>query len=322
MERDEQRLERVTARKPHPAGRARAPAVTRGFDLHGALALRRAALPQPARHAQHVGEQHCVLQRLDQRIGMGIVPEQVIERAQRVGARLRLVGPPVAALREHGVEQAAGLEIAHQIDERVIGGAQFGMLFGQQAAPERRPGLAAQAARVFAQRGALRHARRQRRPAQQTAEPAVERVDRHARRRLQHPGIQPARHRDQPRRLAFIDGAGNQLAYRRRIVGAGQLGEDVEQALTHLFGRLARERDGEDVRGRRARQQQPQHARDQQPGLAAAGAGLHHHRALRVAGRARESLGRDRRAIAFVGVVAHGWPSVSGCGSRGAPALQ
>ncbi len=321
MERGEQHLERIAARsRIRQVERARRRHCR--FDLHRTLALRRAALPQPARHAQHVGKQRGVLQRLDQRIGMGVVAEQVIERAQRVGARLRLVGPPVAALREHRVEQAAGLEIADQVDERVVGGTQFGMFFGQQAAPERRPGFAAQAARVFAQRGPLRHARRQRRPAQQAAEPAVERIDRHARRRLQHPRVQPARRGNQPRRIAFVDGAGNQFAHHCRVVSAGQLGEDIEQALAHLFGRLAREGDGKNVRGRRPHEQQPQHARHQQPGLAAAGAGLHHHRALRVACGTRKRLGRDRRAVALISVVAHGCPSVSGCGSRGAPAVQ
>ena len=290
----------------------------RRLDGHGALALGRTTLPKPAGHAQHVGQKHRILQRFDQRIDRRIIAKQCVQCIQRTPAGLRLVRPPVAALVEHCIEQATGLEIADQIGKRFIRGAQISMIFGQQAAPERRPSFTPQPPGIFTQRRALLHARRQRRPAQQRPKPAVERIDRHARWRFQHARIQPTRGFNQRRRIALIHRARDQLAHDALIVGIGQLREDVEQTLTHLFGGLARKRDGENVRRRGARKQQAQHASDQQPGLAAARARFHHDRALRIACGARKGLGRDGCAVAFVSVIAHAAPS----GSRGVPSVQ
>ena len=250
---------------------------------------------------------------------MCVFAEQVIERVQRVRASLRLVGPPVAALMEHGVKQSPRLKVTHQVRKRLVHGAQLGVIFRQQAAPERRPGFTAQPTGIFTQRCPLRHAGRQRRATQQRTKPTVECIDRHALRRFQHARIQPARRRDQQWGLTLVDSAGDQLTHNALIIRTGQLREDVQQALAHLFGCLACERNGENVRRCRTGQQQAQHARHQQPCLAAARAGLHHNRAQRITRSAREIFGGNGGAVAFVSVVIHACPSA---GSRGAPSVQ
>ena len=56
-----------------------------------------------------------------------------------------------------------------------------------------------------------------------------------------------------------------------------------------------------DFMRRAAVQQRTQHARNQHPGLARTGAGLHRHAAGGVAGDCVKSLARDGAAVVFVG---------------------
>jgi hypothetical protein len=76
--------------------------------------------------------------------------------------------------------------------------------------------------------------------------------------------------------------------------GLRKLLQPLLQALAHLARRLLGEGDGQDLMRLRAGQQRAQHARDQHPGLARAGAGLHRHAAPRVAGHGVE---RDARVF-------------------------
>ena len=96
------------------------------------------------------------------------------------------------------------------------------------------------------------------------------------------------------------------------------------QALAHLARRLAGEGDGKDLAGLRAREQRPHDARDQHPGLARAGAGLHGHAAPRVAGHGVERLARDGAAVVLVGSRAAHWTALrpADCGIRLGAALR
>ena len=87
-------------------------------------------------------------------------------------------------------------------------------------------------------------------------------------------------------------------------IGLRELAQPVVQALSHFAGSLASEGDGQDLMGlagvlRILSQQGPQHARDQYPGLACAGAGLDGHAAPGIAGHGVELLGRHRLAVDF-----------------------
>jgi len=95
----------------------------------------------------------------------------------------------------------------------------------------------------------------------------------------------------------------------------GELLQPLDQALAHLARRLLGEGDGQNfVRAHRlaraglrlllragAVEQRAHDARDQHPGLAGAGAGLHGHAAARIAGDGVKGLGGNGLAVAGVG---------------------
>ncbi|MDZ7749795.1 MAG: hypothetical protein U5K43_14105 [Halofilum sp. (in: g-proteobacteria)] len=89
-----------------------------------------------------------------------------------------------------------------------------------------------------------------------------------------------------------------ELRAQRVVVGPRQPGEALEQPRAHLARRLARERDRQQPLGPRAREQQPHHARHQQPGLARPRRGGHGGVARRVGGDQRIVLhpGEDTQA--------------------------
>jgi hypothetical protein len=90
--------------------------------------------------------------------------------------------------------------------------------------------------------------------------------------RARHGGIRlPGRQRAPPQKIAHLC-----------LVADGQQAQPVGEARLDLACRLARVGDGENLARRRTVEQQPQDARHQQPGLAAAGAGLHHHGVARI----------------------------------------
>jgi hypothetical protein len=122
----------------------------------------------------------------------------------------------------------------------------------------------------------------QRRAFQEIEEPAVK--GRYRRPWLcgQHRFQQPARARQQRLDRAIRHRALAQKYPHRRVVRQRQQLQPLVQTVGHLLRRLAREGDRQQLRGFGPRQQQTQHARHQQPGLAAAGAGLDHHRAGRI----------------------------------------
>ena len=130
----------------------------------------------------------------------------------------------------------------------------------QQRCPPRQPGL-------------------QRRAFQQIEKPAVK--GRHRRPRLcgQHRFQQPARARQQRVDFAIRHRPFAQECAHRRVVLQRQHSQPRMQTVGHLLRRLAREGDRQQFGRRSPSQQQAQHARHQQPGLAAAGAGFHHRRA-------------------------------------------
>ncbi|MCY1219269.1 hypothetical protein D9M72_312380 [compost metagenome] len=239
-------------------------------------------------------------QRLQQHVALGVFAQAVGQRLQRAAAFLHR--PPFAARMEHGIEQRARLEVAHGVDQRFPGGAQVFVLRRGQRAPDRRPRFALHAQGILAQRRAGHDARCQRRAAQQRAEPAVEGIDGHAPGCGQHLRMQAARARQRLarclRRQPTLHQRGDDV-----LVGiARQLRQHFQQAVAHFFGGLAREGDREDLVRRGAGQQQAHQARHQQPGLAAAGAGLDHDRARGIAGGARELGLRHGMAIALVGL--------------------
>jgi hypothetical protein len=87
-----------------------------------------------------------------------------------------------------------------------------------------------------------------------------------------------------PRRDAAQDERRDALGMAR--ARRGMLREPLVQPLPHLAGGGAREGDGEDLVRRDAFEQRAQHARDQHPGLARAGARLDHAAAGGIAGDA------------------------------------
>ena len=114
--------------------------------------------------------------------------------------------------------------------------------------------------------------------------PGVKGADGDARLRRQHRFKQPARARQQAVDFIFRYRALMQKRAHRRVVGAGQQRQPVVQPGAHFACRLARESNRENIRWRHASQQQTQHARHQQPGFAAAGAGFDDDRVLRIEG--------------------------------------
>ena len=179
--------------------------------------------------------------------------------------------------------------------------------------PHQRPGLAVvfQQFVIDRQPQVLQH--RHGRTAQQGGKPAVKGADLHRTAAGQQARVQALELRRQARDGGFVlqtrHAADLQLVQQPGAVGMGELAQPFIEALAHLAGGALGEGDGQNlVRLQRTVgtgffsvfQQSAQHARDQHPGLARAGAGLDRHAAARVAGDGVKSVWRDRRAIAFI----------------------
>ncbi len=139
-----------------------------------------------------------------------------------------------------------------------------------------------------------------RRFAHQRGEPAVEGADLHRPAGLQQRAIERTK-RFARAGVGLRHAAGAQCLGQFGIGRAAPLGQPFLQPLPHLAGRLAGEGDGEDLLWLGTVEQRAQDARDQHPGLACTGAGLHRDVAPRVAGDGIELLALDRAAVVLVG---------------------
>ena len=142
----------------------------------------------------------------------------------------------------------------------------------------------------------------ERRGAQQLREPRMEgaHLDRPA--RSQHARVQGRELRCEFTRFAGGHAALDERLDARRIgrTRRAELAQPVVQPLAHLAGRLARERDREDLVRLRTVEQRAQDARNEHPGLAGAGAGFDDDAAARVAGERVERVPCDRSVIGAV----------------------
>ena len=169
-----------------------------------------------------------------------------------------------------------------------------------EAAPDQRDGLAVVFQQLVVRGQAQLFQHRQRRVAQQGGEPAVEGADLHRPARCQQARVQAPAARAQLRasagaampRAASACASTSARAVRKLV-------QPFVQALAHFAGGLLGEGDGQDLVRLGAGQQGAQDARDQHPGLAGAGAGLHRDAAARVAGDGVEALAarRARRCV-------------------------
>ena len=112
--------------------------------------------------------------------------------------------------------------------------------------------------------------------------PAMKGVDGHSRLRRQHRLVEPARARQGSARFATVETA---LLQKVQCIGVSREREIAQPEIeprAHFLRGFAGEGERENAARRSAGEQQAQHARHQQPGLATAGAGFDHGRALRV----------------------------------------
>jgi hypothetical protein len=208
-------------------------------------------------------------------------PQQLFQRQARRRHRIRASPsrrPPFRPPRQQAVQQLAQAgqgQFRRQLGE---GGFHRPAPLPPQLLGQGVPGLLPQQGGILDD--VAGRAQGQGRPGQQMEEPAVEGGDHGPRPGGQHLLQQLPRRRQGGPGLDFVEAALDQEVHRLGVRQQGQVGKPGVQALPHLRRRLAGEGDGQQFGGLRPRQQQPDHARHQQPGLAAAGAGLHH----RVAG--------------------------------------
>ena len=141
----------------------------------------------------------------------------------------------------------------------------------------------------------------------------MESADLHRAAAGQHARVQALQLRSQALGVGFVvqtrHAADLQLVEQPGVVSMGKVGQPFIQALAHFSGSALGESDGQNFLGLQCAisagslsvfHQGTHHARDQHPGLTGAGAGLHRHAALGVAGDGVKSPGCDQRAIAFV----------------------
>ncbi len=245
--------------------------------LHVPLQPRRAVARHQRQVFPAVGEES---RRVQQVLGHRVRlphPQQLFQRQARRRHRIRASPsrrPPFRPPRQQAVQQLAQAgqgQFRRQFGEgRFHGPAPLpSQLLGQGV-----PGLLAQ------QRGILDDVagrpQGQGRPGQQMEEPAMEGGDHGTGPGGEHLLQQPPRLRQGGPGLGLAQAALDQEVHRLGVRQQGQVGKPGVQALPHLRRRLAGEGDGQQLGRLRSRQQQPDHARHQQPGLAAAGAGLHH----------------------------------------------
>jgi hypothetical protein len=229
--------------------------------------------------------------------------------------------PPVGAMADEIAQQLLGGVVAQARREPLVGAQPVGRGGPQQVGAKRLPGFAQHRRRALEQDRRVAGTGLQGGALHQAPEPAVEGVDGDGRLGGGHALVESARQRQGLQRRSLGHAA---LAQHRGdlLVGAArQRDQVVVEALAHLLGGTPRERDGQDMPGRHARQQQAQHAAHQQPGLAAAGAGLDHAAAGRVE-RAGDEFGVADGPLVDA-VLAHGASAAAaGAGDAGAAATK
>ena len=193
---------------------------------------------------------------------------------------------------------------ASAVVEACAGSAFGGMARVHQSGVEMQPGIAAQPVGRLGERRCERHSGAERRARKELPEPAMEGFDRRWRGRRQDAFVQPACPRKRTHRVRTTQSPFAQERDDGLIVAVGERAQRRDEPRTHFLRCSARERDGENLAGRRAVEQQAHDARNQQPGLAAAGAGFDHRTGTRIDGTARERDLVDRPVIGEV--VAHG----------------
>ncbi len=200
-------------------------------------------------------------------IGIQIIPQQTAQFTQRMINRVGLafgIGPPFCAAEQKGRQNILRAVFANGIKQTqqrlplrrlrcsVFLRRPFGQLRIQHFAPQLRF--------VFQQRRAPRQARFQRRAFQQLQKPAMERRYRRLRLCRQHRFQQTARAWQQRFNVVFRNGTLAQKHAHRVVVRQRQQTQPLMQTVGHLLRRLARKRNRQQLRRRRPRQQQPDHA--------------------------------------------------------------
>ena len=297
-------------------------------------------LAQPRQHARAgLAGGHAVAEDLDDRLGrllrrlVGFAPErggagqplaprglggqrvdrlaQAVERrmqhAEGLHRRGRIGQAELHAPRQGLAERLGDLRAPMRGDQGAIVGERVGI--GGHGLEERSPGMAARLGVVLQQLVVRRQAERRqggdRRIAHQSGEPGVEGAELHRSPAVEQPAVQPLQAGRGGGGGGRRHAAQHQLDRERLGRLAGELREPLVEPRAHLAGGLAGEGDGQDLvrfAGALALlQQRADDARDQHPGLAGAGAGLHRHIAARVAGDAVEGLARHRSAVVLVG---------------------
>ena len=227
---------------------------------------------------------------LRRRVGLGIAVQFGAQARQREsGGVVGALGesPPLGAARD---KREQGLARIGQADRRQhprerLRRCAFGRM--PECCRQALPGLALQHAGFLHQGRAMRDkaargggaggaGRTHGRQAYQSQEPAVKGVDRDRRHGGQQALMQHARAWQRGRGLGIVEPALPQECTSRARLGHRKICQPGLEPRAHFLRCLA----GEGQRENRSRfgagQQQPQHARGQQPCLAAAGAGLHH----------------------------------------------
>ena len=280
--------------------------VERGFHALGFDMADTAQPVQPApQHLQPGGE------------GVGVERHRLalaLRRGQpllRIGQWIGLafhVGPPVGAMGDEAVHQPLELVLAMAgSDQLAQGPRRRRFRLAVQARQQAAPGAAAQGALVLHQVEAGLHASFQGETRQQVLAEGVQ-GQRAGRIGLeQHAVVEPAGLFQLPG-LAFQPQV-TELCQHLGLAAIGQAVQALVDALAHLGRRLAGESEGQDAAGRMPLQQQAQHARGEQPGLAAAGGRRHRGIAARIQGR----IGRGERSLSHANR-----PCGTGRGSRSA----
>jgi hypothetical protein len=209
--------------------------------------------------------------------------------------------PPLGPLCQPLQQQSARRKVADRVDQLLPCRALSRVVAARERRGEMHPRVGTQAVGGLQQRRGERHPAAERGAREQLPEPAMEGLDRDRKPCGGNAFVELARRIDRRARRVERQAAHLQEVDNACVVGLCQLLQLAHQPRAHLLRRTARERDREDLAGRGAGQELPDDAAHQQPGLAAARAGLDHDGALRIAGAARE---RCRVDCVVVGKVA------------------
>ena len=210
-------------------------------------------------------------------------------RQHRFKRRPRGKHLPLTPPRHEGVEEAARIGAAEQGVELPKRSGRGTIRRLGAATREQGPGLVHERAFGLGQRkagqpGVETGAR------QNAAKPAVKCGDGDRRAGLLDRFDQTARPRQDGKRLRRVEPARFEKSAGGGVIEPRQVAQPQPQPRFDLPRRLAGVRNGKDVAGACAGEQNAQDARHQQPGLATAGAGLDHHAARRVQRLANEGL--------------------------------